>query len=165
MDISAFLALVLDTVKDFGGLPVLMKISAVITVLVSSLKVAPITRVLWSRLGWAQVLVAPVLGLLAGVLALGATGTPVTPALLFAYVTAGGGAVFLHELLDGLKGAPGIGHVYVTAIDWIEALLTPSAVKRPAAPVAAGAARGMPAPESKAGHPTLDDRMGSGKFI
>lgn len=153
MTLGDFIALVFETVKGAGGLSTLPLLSAIITILVSSLKVAPITRLLWSKLGWAQVLVAPLLGLAAGILGLGAAGAPITLPLVFAYVTAGAGAVFLHELLDGLKGAPALGPVYRALVAWVEALLAPKAVHAPGAAGAAGAPR-----------PTLEDRFGRGKI-
>ena len=137
LDLASFLSLVFETVKGFGGLSTLPILSAVITLLVSSLKVAPITRLVWSRLGWAQVLVAPLLGVLAGILGLGAGGAPVTLPLVLAYLATGAGSVFLHELLDGLKGAPALGPVYRALIGWVEALLAPKApVESKTAPAA-----------------------------
>jgi hypothetical protein len=150
--LSDFLLQVLETVKNLGGLTPLAVLSAVITLLISSLKVLPVTRLLWARLGWAQVLVAPLLGLAAGILGLGAAGAPITLPLVIAYVTAGAGSVFIHELLDALKGAPGLGLVYRMALAWVEALILPAA---PRAAPAAGAAPGRP---------TLEDRFGRSKM-
>lgn len=117
-----FLAQVLDAVKKFGGLPTLGKISSVVLLLVASMKVGPLKTLIWSKLGAAQAWIAPLLGLLAGVLAL---GTDLTPAGALAYVGAGAGALVLHELLDSLKALPGLGPVYVTVINFIEDVLTP----------------------------------------
>jgi len=120
-----FASQVLDAVKNIGGLNTLMKISLVIMLLVSSMKVSLLNSYVWSRLGAAKVWVAPALSLLAGVLGLGAGDTQVTPALIFAYLTAGGGAVFLHEILDSLKSIPKLGKIYVTAIDVVQKSLSP----------------------------------------
>jgi hypothetical protein len=125
-----FFAQVLAVASTIGGLGLFAKISAVIMLLVASLKVGVFRQAVWSKLGWAQVLVAPALGLLAGILGLGAGGAAITPALVFAYVVAGGGAVFLHELLDAIKSVPGIGPVYLAAIDTISRALEGSTAQR-----------------------------------
>ena len=124
-----FFSQVLQAIKDFGGLSVLLKISAVITLIVSSMKVSYLNQLIWSRLGSLQVYLAPVLGLIGGALGLGVGGVPVTAASVFAYVSAGAGAVFIHEILDTLKKIPGIGPVYVTIIDLISGALKGPASK------------------------------------
>lgn len=118
-----FFVQVLDAIKSFGGLTQLLKISAVITLVIASMKVSFFNDLIWSKLGAAKVYVAPVLGLIAGALGLGAGGVPVTGALVFAYVTAGAGAVFLHEILDSVKAIPGIGSVYIMLINMLQAAL------------------------------------------
>ncbi len=118
-----FLAQVIDAIKKLGGMTTMLKISTIILLLIASMKVSVLNTYVWSKLGEAQVWVAPFLGLLAGLLGLGAGGVPITTAVVFAYVTAGGGAVFLHELLDSLKAVPGLGAVYLKAIEIAERVL------------------------------------------
>jgi len=118
-----FLTQVLAAIQSFGGLSTMLKISAVIMLIVASMKVSYLNTLIWSKLGAAQVYFAPVLGLIAGCLGLGTPGVAVTGATIFAYVSAGGGAVFLHEILDSVKAIPGIGAVYVTVINLIESAL------------------------------------------
>lgn len=120
--LAEFVAQVMRTSETIGDLPTMLKISAVITLLVSSLKVTAFRRLIWERLGAGQVLVAPTLGLLAGLVGLGTTG-PVTLPIVLTYVMAGGGAVFLHELLDALKALPGLGAAYIRAIELIQRAL------------------------------------------
>lgn len=118
-----FLSQVFDTIAKLGGMPTMVKISAIIMLVVASMKVSVLKRYVWDRLGPLQVWLAPVLGLIAGILGLGANGAPITLALVLTYVTAGTGAVFLHEILDSLKALPGIGPVYLAIIEVVERLL------------------------------------------
>lgn len=118
-----FLSQVIEAVKAFGGLSQMAKISSIVLVLVASMKVSFLNELLWSKLGKLQVYVAPVLGLVAGILSLMGTGQPLTLAAAFAYLSAGAGAVFLHEILDSLKGLPGLGSIYVTIINLISGAL------------------------------------------
>lgn len=118
-----FLAQVLEAIKSFGGLSTLLKISAVITLIIASMKVTFLNELIWQKLGAAKVYLAPVLGLIAGILGIGTGGAPITIPLIFAYVSAGAGAVFLHEILDTIKALPGLGAIYITIIDLIEGVL------------------------------------------
>lgn len=120
---NEFLVQVFTTLSALGGLGTMAKISALITLLIASGKVGPVNKAVWQRLGPARTLVAPFLGLLAGVAGLGAGGVAVTPALVLIYVVSGGGAVFLHELLDASKGIPGFGAFYKNAIEKIDSAL------------------------------------------
>ena len=117
-----FFVQVLEVIKVFGGLSTMLKISAVITLLVASMKVSFMNDLIWSKLGAAKVYVAPTLGLIGGILGVGVEG-PVTAASIFAFVTAGAGAVFLHEILDSVKAIPGIGAIYITIINLIQGAL------------------------------------------
>ncbi len=120
---SDFFAQVLAAIQGFGGLSTMLKISTVIMLIIASMKVSFLNTNVWSKLGSAQVWVAPVLGLIGGALSLGTGATPVSAASIFAYVTAGAGAVFLHEILDSVKAIPGIGAIYVTIINLVEGAL------------------------------------------
>jgi hypothetical protein len=117
-----FFAQVLATIQKIGGLPMMGKISAVILLIVASMKVSFLNEWIWSKLGAYKAAAGLVLGLVAGILGLG-TDQPITGALVFAYVTAGGGAVVLHELLDMVKAIPGIGSAYVMIINLIQSFL------------------------------------------
>ncbi len=112
-----FLTELATAARSLGGLSTLAKAVVIITLLVSSLKVTVLRKYVWSRLGSAQVLVAPLLALTAGLLGLGSGGAPLTPAVVVAYLTAGGGAILLHELLDAAKRVPAVQAAYLKARD------------------------------------------------
>jgi hypothetical protein len=123
-----FLQQVLSVIKSFGGLPMVLQISSIIMLIISSMKNSLLRELLWDKLGdglkpW----IAPLLGLIAGLLGVASEG-PVTFASVFAYMSAGAGAIILHELLGTLKAMPGIGPVYLSIIDIIQrALKSPKA--------------------------------------
>lgn len=114
---------VLAFIQSWGGIPTILKVAGIITILVASMKVTYLNTLIWSKLGGAQVYVAPALGLIAGILGIGNGGAAITAASIFAYVSAGAGAVFLHEILDSVKVIPGIGAIYVTIITIVEGAL------------------------------------------
>lgn len=118
-----FLTQIVTTLHGAGELSGLMKISAVITLLVSSMKVSVLNQYVWSKLGAAQVYVAPLLGIVIGLITLAASGQPITAGAVFTYLVSGGGAVFLHEMLDSVKQIPGIGGFYVAGISVLEKFL------------------------------------------
>ena len=118
-----FLAQVTAAIQSIGGTTAMVKISVIVLLLIASLKVSILNQLFWSKLGHAQPLIAPALGLLGGILDLWGHGQPVTLPLVFAYATAGGGAVFLHEILDACKALPGICPRYVGLIEKLELLL------------------------------------------
>jgi hypothetical protein len=110
----------LTLIKQFGGLPWVLKIAGISAILISTLKVSAIRELTWDKLGDAKVWAAPILGLVFGILSL---GTDLTWASALAYVSAGAGAIIFHELLDSIKAIPGIGSVWVSIIDVIQSLL------------------------------------------
>lgn len=128
MDPQLFLAQVFAAIQSFGGLPSVMKISIIVTLCISSMKVTFLNQMIWSKLGSAQAFVAPVLGLVAGILGIGAGHVALTLPVIFAYLAAGSGALALHELLDAIKGIPGIGSVFVSLINLIESFANPNKI-------------------------------------
>lgn len=124
-DMSAqdFLNLVLNTYKQMGGIPVMAKVALILTVVVSSMKVSFLRTLIWDKLpALAQTLAAPILALIGGTLGYLAGGVKPTLANLVAYVILGAGAVFVHEILDGVKTIPGVGKMVVAVINFIEGL-------------------------------------------
>jgi hypothetical protein len=117
-----FLTMVLETIKGFGGVSWVVKVASVITLIVSSMKVSFLNELIWSKLGALQTWVAPLLGLVGGILALSVSGQ-LSLAGILAWLSAGTGAIALHELLDSVKSIPGLGAMYVGIIDMIEKLL------------------------------------------
>ncbi len=121
---SNFLADVLANILTIGGWNILA-VSALITLIIALIKTSRQTNaMIWTRLGPAKVLVAPLLAIVTGVIGLGTGGVPITGALVFTYLTAGAGAVLLHEMLDALKDMPGIGKPYLALIALAEDLLS-----------------------------------------
>lgn len=119
-----FLTELADAARHMGGLSTFAKVAVIITLIVSSIKVTAFRDRVWSRLGPAQVLVGPTLALVAGLLGLmGDSGTPLSLASVVAYLTAGGGAILLHQALDALKSLPGLGAPYQKAIATVEQTL------------------------------------------
>lgn len=116
-----FFAQMLEVIKNFGGLSTMAKISSVILLIVASMKVTALSG-LWDKLGNFKAWLAPALGLVAGIIGIGHDG-PITLASVMVYISAGGGAVILHELLDSLKSVPGIGPTYLTIINIIQSVL------------------------------------------
>jgi len=116
-----FLAQVFEMVNSFGGMPWTLRVAAVIMLLVASMKVS-FARPLWDKLGKFKSLVAPLSGLVAGLLILGSSGS-LTLAGAIAYMFAGAGAIILHELLDSIKGLPGLGKMYIAVIEFLQGLL------------------------------------------
>lgn len=118
-----FFSQVVEAVKSFGGLSNLLRISAVVTLIIASMKVSFLNDLIWKKLGAAQVYAAPVLGLISGIIVLKSSGAVLNLASVFAFITAGAGSVFLHEILDSVKAIPGLGAIYVSIIGMIEGAL------------------------------------------
>jgi hypothetical protein len=126
---------VMAAFQGFGGLAWSMKIAVIVMIVIGLMKISSLSG-LWAKLGSAQAWLAPGLGLLLGVLTLGASGT-LSWSGIFAYMGSGAGAIALHELLDAVKAIPGLGTAYVSIINFIEGVLPgPLSKKRLAAPKA-----------------------------
>lgn len=114
-----FLTQVLDSINKMGGLTWVLKVASIITLIIASMKVSVLNDMIWSKMGNFKAWLAPILGLAAGLLSL-AAGGHLSLADVLAWLSAGAGAVVLHELLDTIKAIPGLGDVYVNLIDAIE---------------------------------------------
>lgn len=123
-----FIAQVCETVRSLGGMPAMFQISAVLMLLVSSMKVSFLNQLIWNRLGAAKAWIAPLLALVIGVLRLGPG--ELTLAGVTTYLLAGTGAVFLHEFVDSFKQVPWAGRIYQAAIDRLSKLLGASQGKK-----------------------------------
>jgi hypothetical protein len=118
-----FLAEVLKMISAFGGLSWVMKVSSIITLILSSMKVSFLNDLWWSKLGQFKAWAAPILGMVLGAMTMLANGQSITLASLLAYFSAGAGALILHELLDTIKAIPGLGPVWVSLINAIKKAL------------------------------------------
>lgn len=116
-----FLTQVLNAIKELGGMSWMAKVSTITLLLVASMKVSFLNDLLWNKLGAFKAWAAPILGLVAGILSVLISGGSL--ATVFAYVTAGAGAIILHELLDTIKATPGIGPIVIGIIEIIEKFL------------------------------------------
>lgn len=117
-----FIVQIIDAIKGMGGASVAMIASSIIMLLIASMKVS-FLKPAWQKLGALQIWLAPVLGLIAGVLHDVVSGGPISLAKLFTYLGVGAGSVFLHEILDLVKAIPGLGAIYVSIIDIAESTL------------------------------------------
>lgn len=121
-EIILFVSQGMEALKDFGALAAHMKLAAILTILISLVKLSAL-RPLWEKLGAAKVLVAPALSLaLALVQTLG--GQPLTKVAVINALVVGAGAVALHEFLDALKEIPTIKEKFSAVIDLVKKLLS-----------------------------------------
>ena len=97
--ITSFIGDVGALISGFGGMSWALKISSIIMLIIGTSKIDFVEKMFWSKLGKAQALVGPVLGLIAGFVAV----NPLNAAALAAYAFAGLGANYLYELLDLAK--------------------------------------------------------------
>lgn len=109
---------VLDLVKNFASMESKAAIGAVITILLSLWK-SSILRPFWDKLGAAKVLVAPVLGLVAALVAI----PELNWAAIVAGVQSGMLAIAFHELLNAIKALPFVGDKYKQWIDFVDKAL------------------------------------------
>ena len=116
-----FLGRVLWTINNFGGLPTVAKIAVIIMLLISLLKLSPL-RKLWDEMGWAKPWLAPLLGVIVGILGF-AGRDGVDAASILAYMSSGAGAIILRELLRSIKSIPGVDGIYDRIIDSLQGLL------------------------------------------
>jgi hypothetical protein len=136
MDVTTFITQFIGVFHS--GLSSWALYAAIITLVIASMKVSFLDDLIWNRLGNFQIWFAPFLGLVGGLIVMKANGVPLTLGAVLAYVSAGAGAVFLHELLDLVKLIPGLGPVYVSIITVIESALggNPVGVNTPVAALA-----------------------------
>lgn len=121
-DVSAldFLSQVFSVVKSLGGMAWGLKIASIMFLVVGSMKVSLIRSFTWDKIPAAlKVWLAPFLSALAGLFSSG----NFDKASLTAWALAGGGAVLLYQILEGVKLIPGIGPKYVSIINFIGVLL------------------------------------------
>lgn len=117
---SDFFTQLTTFIAQWGGLSSMAKVAGGCLLLIALLKTSFLSNV-WQKVpALIQTLTAPILGILAGLIAQGGTMTWATAS---AYALSGAGAVFLHEILDGVKTIPGLGAIYVTIITLAEGLL------------------------------------------
>lgn len=119
LPVGDFLSQVFEVVKNLGGLSWGAKIIALITLAISSLKVSALEEKVWDKLGAAKVLVAPVLGLIVGLISLPSLSGPA----VIAYLMAGAGSIILHQILKAIQDMPFVGAKIKIGIYFISKLL------------------------------------------
>jgi hypothetical protein len=105
----SFFGQVFALIKSWGGLESSVRISMVITLIISSIKVSFFKK-FWDSLVIKvdgktislQILVVPVLSLIIGIYSQG----KISFEAAIAYIIMGGGAVYLHEVMDFIKSLP-----------------------------------------------------------
>ena len=127
LSISALISDIGVVVTSFGGLSWVAKIAGIVLILVGLTKVSadgkvPLLSSIWPAFGSYNTYVAPVLGLILGILSLGLTGT-LSLAGVLAYMGSGAGAVLLNELITPILALPGISSVWTTVLTVIQQIL------------------------------------------
>ncbi len=115
-----FISQLINSLNNFGGASSLVKASIVITLIISSMKVSFLNSLIWTKLGWLKVFTAPIFGLIGGLLTIKSQSVSTYDIII--YLISGGGAVFLHEILDSAKEIKGIGPVYLNIINILTAI-------------------------------------------
>ena len=112
---------IMKAIGDWKAIGWQAGLAGILTVLISTMKNSLLREWVWSKVPeWAKVLVAPLLSII--IFALG-MGSAFDAKAFFAALTTGAAAVFLHQLLDGLKKAPFIKEWMKSVIDFIAKLL------------------------------------------
>ena len=105
------------------GTPV--KITAIIFLLIATMKNSFARKYVWDKLGWAKILVAPVLSMIA----FAVTISPFNLKTVVLALVFGAGASYLANVVKAIREIPGLGTVWVQVMDWIGNLLGKPVVK------------------------------------
>jgi hypothetical protein len=109
----------LDLMRGFGSMDNPARVAGVIMMLISLWK-SSLLRPMWDKLGWVQVLVAPLLGV---ALAMAQLPGGLSWANLVAGAQTGALAIALHQLMIVIENLPMIGPKYKAWIIWVDQLL------------------------------------------
>lgn len=100
LSVGDFFASIMKYAGEFKDLALKYKIAGALTIILSTIKVSFLREKLWDKWGSAKVLVAPIVGVIIGILMM----EHITfKGILDYMVSIGGGAIVLHQLLDALK--------------------------------------------------------------
>jgi len=119
---AGFMGEIFALVKAWGGLSSAVKISSVITLIISSIKVS-FFKPYWDKLKFkvngqeynVQVLFVPLLSIVIGVVGQG----KISFNAMTAYIVMGAGAVYLHEILDVIKSLPIVSPIFQVVVSVI----------------------------------------------
>jgi hypothetical protein len=111
--------MMMKAIGDYKALGWQAGMSMIVMLIIASMKNSALRSMIWDKMKWGKVFVAPVLSLILVIAAQLKGGHPVDfKSLMLAMVT-GAGALALHEILDGIKYLPGVGPMWVSLIDLI----------------------------------------------
>lgn len=117
-EISLIIGQLWALIQSWGDLSLQMKISGVVLTLIAIWKTS-LVRPLWDKLGAAKVLVAPILGMVAAIVAI----EPLSLSAVLEGLKGGTLAIALHQLLDAIKLLPKLGDTYKSLISFFQSLL------------------------------------------
>lgn len=106
--------MILSLIASFGGLPWVLEIAVFIFLIIAFAKFTPLKKS-WDSLEHLKALVPLAFGLLIGILNL----QTYSVAGIAAYLLTGAGAMLVHDMLEIVKGVPGLGPSYIGAIEFI----------------------------------------------
>lgn len=119
-DDIGFFQRVFDYIAQFGGLNWAGKVAGGIFLLIGAMKVSFLSKV-WDFFGEYKPLVPLVLSMIAGIISLGVDPNyQITWAAVTAYIVSGAGAIILNSILDFIKAIPGLGPLWVSAIEFLQ---------------------------------------------
>lgn len=135
-DPGVYLTQIWNLIGSFGQLPFLLKMSAIVMLLVNSLKI-PFFAPLWDKLGKFKLAAPAFFSIVLGFIDLAMQGK-LSLSGLAAYFFAGVGAPMLYEFLEIVKEIPGVNPLLQAVIAFVENLLAKKApdpaLPPPAAP-------------------------------
>lgn len=104
----------LATIASFGGLPWVLEIAVFIFLIIAFAKLTRLKHP-WDELHHLKALVPLAFALLIGILNL----QTYTVAGIAAYLLTGAGAMIVHDMLEIVKGVPGLGPSYINTIEYL----------------------------------------------
>lgn len=128
LSVGDALADVVMAVQQMGGLQGWLKIMCGILIFVAICKVSadgkvPLLSSIWPAFGKFGAILPLILSLIVGLVSLGSGGSISFAGVMTFLAAGGGGSIALHQLLDMIKEIPGLGSVYVSAINILEGAL------------------------------------------
>lgn len=106
--------MILNLIASFGGLSWVLELAVAIFLIIAFAKLTKLKKP-WDELNHLKALVPLALALLIGILNL----QPYSVAGIVAYLLTGAGAMIIHDILQIIKGIPGLGPSYINAIECI----------------------------------------------
>ena len=121
--VGDLISLMMKVIGDYKALGWQAGMSAIVMLLIASMKNSMLRKFIWDKMKWGKVFVAPGLSLILVIIGQLKGGHAIDMKSLMLAMITGAGALALHEILDGLKYIPGIGPMWVSLIDLVGNLL------------------------------------------